>query len=724
MMSRQRFFGRAEANSIVRAYLDLDDSGDLTVGDLLIGQTVATPYDGTEQLETPLYPDEPGGQWELTSTVSMNDPRIVAELGRDGLRRIFLTAEDVAGNISVADEEGEILELFIDTQGPQVDGVFITGDEDFNLFSLKPESPQPTPRVDSLTIRVVDLPSRIAPFFYDAISNVPPLAPIVLVGDHSGVIAIDTLEYIDINSGPGIAVGEIVMTFSEPLPDDRFTLTLSDNIIDPAGNQLDGENNAAEPIGDPFFPTGDLIPGGDFIARFTVDSRPEIATWSQGVVYADINGNFVWDPEGQDNDATNRDFVFNFGEVTDAYFTGNFASNALPGPDRIMGTADDIAIDRDDVVSSGFDKLGVYGAFNGQYQFFLDTDDDGVGDLVGSMAFQVNAIPVAGNFYMSYEDEGAIFDDLRPRDEIGAFDGQNWYLDVDGNNQIDSDERFPTSLRGIPLVGDFNGDGFDDLATYNNDTGLFYFDLNRDGTADDELFFGFSGFGERPVAGDFNLDGIDDIVMWVPRQEGQLPKEAGEFHFLISDELPLDAEPREGFPSYMTVLPSEVFQPFSPKPLGNDLVAQFGDDFALPLFGNFDPPVDGGSNGTSFLGTLTNELNPLDTTGDGDVTALDALVVINALGRGIDSNAHSNPLRLVASLGGYRLDASQDGIVSALDALNVINGLARAQLATGGESLAPVASGWANMADQAIANLDEDGEDLLELLAEDSRQIF
>ena len=187
------FFGRAEANAIVRAYLDLDDSGDLNEGDLLIGQTVATPYDGTEQLETPLYPNEPGGQWEMTSTVSMNDPRVVDALGLDGLRRIFVTAEDVAGNISDANDE--ILEIFIDTQGPQVDDVFITDREDFNLFSLKPETPEPTPTVESLTIRVVDLPERIAPFFYPAVANVPPLAPIVLVGDHSGVIAIDSIEY-------------------------------------------------------------------------------------------------------------------------------------------------------------------------------------------------------------------------------------------------------------------------------------------------------------------------------------------------------------------------------------------------------------------------------------------------------------------------------------------------------------------------------------------------
>src|SRR5690606_29712811 len=113
-----------------------------------------------------------------------------------------------------------------------------------------------------------------------------------------------------------------------PLPDDRYTLTLGDSVIDPVGNALDGETDAAEPIGNPQFPSGDSIPGTDFVARFTIDSRPEVATWAQGVVYVDINGNFVWDPEGQDNDHVNRDFVYNFAEVTDAYFAGNFSLNA------------------------------------------------------------------------------------------------------------------------------------------------------------------------------------------------------------------------------------------------------------------------------------------------------------------------------------------------------------------------------------------------------------
>jgi hypothetical protein len=223
---------------------------------------------------------------------------------------------------------------------------------------------------------------------------------------------------------------------------------------------------------------------------------------------------------------------------------------------------------------------------------------------------------------------------------------------------------------------------------------------------DDELTFGFAGFGERPVAGDMNLNGIDDIVLWVPKQEGQLPKESGEFHFLLSDNA--------------AALPSNVFAPFSPAPLGNDLISQFGDDFALPLLGNFDPPVAAGG---SSVGSLTNPLNPLDTNLDGEVTARDALAVINALARG-DLNSSGSPLRVVAALGGYRLDASGDGRISALDALRVINGLAQQNLASEAESLAAQQSQamWAVSADSVFADLDDDEDDLLQLLALDMEQ--
>ena len=95
----------------------------------------------------------------------------------------------------------------------------------------------------------------------------------------------------------------------------------------------------------------------------------------------------------------------------------------------------------------------------------------------------------------------------------------------------------------------------------------------------------------------------------------------------------------------------------------------------MPLIGNFDPPIESeGSN--AFVGSLTNQDNPLDTTRDGQVTTLDALVIINALrSQKVEFDPNANPLRVVASMGGYQLDVSQDRQVSALDVLLIINAM-------------------------------------------------
>ncbi len=78
-------------------------------------------------------------------------------------------------------------------------------------------------------------------------------------------------------------------------------------------------------------------------------------------------------------------------------------------------------------------------------------------------------------------------------------------------------------------------------------------------------FGGLSGFTDRPVAGDLNLDGIDDIGLWVKGRGGQLPAEAGEYYFWLSDRVGQEN-------------PANIFDPYSPAPLGNDLFMQFGDE--------------------------------------------------------------------------------------------------------------------------------------------------
>jgi hypothetical protein len=256
--------------------------------------------------------------------------------------------------------DADRLNIFLDTAGPQVTDVEVTGEPLFNLFGLKPNNAieGPTPRVDSLTIRVQDFPirSNLDPNFeYAALLQAvaQTRGNFVLRGDHGGIIAIQGITFNDDASADGaIATGSIELDFFAPLPDDRYTLTIKENVVDPVGNKFDGESNAAEPIGNPAFASGDGQPGGDFVARFTVDSRPEVGTVSQGLVYVDINGNFEWDPTGSDNDATNRDFVMQMGTLTDAHFAGNFAP---------AGAA----------AASGYDKLGVYGRFAGTYSFLI-----------------------------------------------------------------------------------------------------------------------------------------------------------------------------------------------------------------------------------------------------------------------------------------------------------------------------------------------------------------
>ena len=76
------FFGTAEANSVIRLFIDANGNGVFDPGtDFQIGETVAVPLDGTNAF--------PNGQWTLRSTVDLNDPVRLAALGKDGLRTDF-----------------------------------------------------------------------------------------------------------------------------------------------------------------------------------------------------------------------------------------------------------------------------------------------------------------------------------------------------------------------------------------------------------------------------------------------------------------------------------------------------------------------------------------------------------------------------------------------------------------------------------------------------------
>ena len=90
-----------------------------------------------------------------------------------------------------------------------------------------------------------------------------------------------------------------------------------------------------------------------------------------------------------------------------------------------------------------------------------------------------------------------------------------WYLDVDGNGRwSEHDVKVNFGRAGdVPVVGDFNGDGIDNLGVYRNGTWHLDTDGNLRLDAHDKVFE-LGGPHHRPVVGDFNGDGIDQAAVY------------------------------------------------------------------------------------------------------------------------------------------------------------------------------------------------------------------
>ena len=251
------FWGTAEADTVVYVYADLNDNDVLELDvDLLLGKTVAVPEDGTNQL--------PNGQWNMTTNIDMNDPAYFPTL--DGTRTIFILAEDPAGN--VADPtDAESLDIFIDTRVPPGQR-----DHDHHGPSLRPVRPQAIherPDAAGLTVSTsISWTSRTAIHrlsIRPSTKSWPPRrATSCWWATTTASFLSDSIQFIDSTVDGDVGMTTVRLFFAEPLPDDRFTLTISDRITDVAFNALDGESNALEPQESPSFPTGDGGAGRGF----------------------------------------------------------------------------------------------------------------------------------------------------------------------------------------------------------------------------------------------------------------------------------------------------------------------------------------------------------------------------------------------------------------------------------------------------------------------------
>ena len=89
----------------------------------------------------------------------------------------------------------------------------------------------------------------------------------------------------------------------------------------------------------------------------------------------------------------------------------------------------------------------------------------------------------------------------------------------DGSINLKTEDMFFGMIDGIPLSGDFDGDGDDEVVLFKD--GYWLIDINGNGKWDiDDLMARLGDESDRPVVGDWDGDGKDDIGIYGPIWEG------------------------------------------------------------------------------------------------------------------------------------------------------------------------------------------------------------
>jgi hypothetical protein len=184
----------------------------------------------------------------------------------------------------------------------------------------------------------------------------------------------------------------------------------------------------------------------------------------------------------------------------------------------------------------GFAVLSSTQAFSTSVPTIVNNAGYSVGDA--------GTIPVSGDFYGTGITEPALF--APQYGANGQLDGKYDFAILSQNAQ--GNYYVSTFIQGIgqagdvPVVGDFEGDGKDDLALYGDHNGLYDFQIftaasnfnpaNMETLTNNGLSFG--GPGSVPVVGDFFGNGKDDPAVYGPEYtaSGQLD---GKYAFAALD---------------------------------------------------------------------------------------------------------------------------------------------------------------------------------------------
>jgi hypothetical protein len=134
-------------------------------------------------------------------------------------------------------------------------------------------------------------------------------------------------------------------------------------------------------------------------------------------------------------------------------------------------------------------------------------------------------------------DHTFLFGDPRSRPLVGDFNGDGidtiavyqdgqWLLDTNGDGRASNEDRsYRFGQAGdIGLVGDFDGDGIDEIAVLRGDQILI--DSNHNGSLDAaDQVLSTAGAGDALLVGDFDGDGKDEPV-WLDPHSGKSTQSA------------------------------------------------------------------------------------------------------------------------------------------------------------------------------------------------------
>jgi hypothetical protein len=245
------------------------------------------------------------------------------------------------------------------------------------------------------------------------------------------------------------------------------------------------------------------------VASFTPVIYDKVGYWrpSDGRFRLDTNGNDKWDGTAGGDTLTNA-----FGTATDIPVAGDWTGD-------------------------GSDEVGYWRPSD--CKFRLDTNGNGKWDgtaggdtLTGAFGTPTD-LPVVGDWRVHGIDEVGFW---RPSDRKLRLDtavgfwrpsDRKFRLDTNGNGKWDGTAGGDTltgafgATTDLPVVGDWNGDGTDEVGFWRPSDRKFRLDTNGNDiwngpAGGDTLTAAFGTATDLPVVGDWNGDGTDEVGFWRP----------------------------------------------------------------------------------------------------------------------------------------------------------------------------------------------------------------